>query len=120
MKISRAGGAGSAVRQLLKLAEELRAQRDSLFRAGRLYGHLARTQATFPAHDAGVGNFGAEFAPAQVQLLIGSLKFGNGRRYHVEFFFVEEPRTDRGSSMALIIWRNFSFCSKRCTCFWSC
>lgn len=66
MQIGGAVGAGSAVRQLVKLTEELRAQRHSLFRARRLYRHPAFAQPSLPAHNTRVGNFSAEFAPAQV------------------------------------------------------
>src|SRR5688572_30790147 len=110
MQLRGAARAGAAVGELLELTEELRAQRPSFFRARCLQRGLTCAQPSFPTHDAGVRELRAEFTPVQVQLFPGLLKFGNDRRYHLEFFFVAEPRTDRGSAMALTIWRSFSFC----------
>ena len=110
MQIAGAAGARPALGELLEPAEELRAQGLALFRPGRAHRRLALAQPPLPAHEGGVRELGAQFAPAQVELLVSLRQFGNHRRDHLEFFFVAEPRTDRGSAMALIIWRSFSFC----------
>lgn len=110
MKGSGAGGTEPAVGKLLKLTEKLRAQRLALSGPGRLHRRLSRTESLFPTHQTGVWHLRAEFSPTQLQRLSGLFKLGNDRRYHLEFFFVEEPRTLRDSSIDLIIWRSFSFC----------
>ena len=92
MQAGGAAGARWAVAESFELAEELRAQGLGLFGARVLHGWLAFGQAPFPTHESGVRDFRAEIAPVQMQSLMSLLKFGNDRRYHLEFFFVEEPR----------------------------